>query len=358
MQSAPAEQQGFFEAMIGDGRPLLKFTGLMLVLSGVFALFLSATGHFLPHDVQYLGMTAKELCNLHQCKIVHFMFHDRASFGGTLIAIGSLYMWLAEFPLRGGEPWAWWVFLLSGTLGFASFFVYLGYGYLDTWHGTATLFLLPLFAFGMYRSFSVIQGPCGFRCLIQPSVATRWTSSFGIGRACLLITAVALVCGGTVIMLVGMTSVFVPQDLQFMGLSAADLQAINPHLVPLIAHDRGWLRRWLVQHRNCRLLLHLVRDAESKLVAGAVRDGHRWIRHRNRRTPDYWLHELHPSSPGGHGCSRLFVRAGTFLQTNERRPQNQSVKRRLITFFSAVSLVLCVGTCVLWVRSLSGAINV
>jgi hypothetical protein len=40
-------------------------------------------------------------------------------------------------------------------------------------------------------------------------------------------------------MLIGMTTVFVPQDLAFMGLSAADLRAINPRLVPLIAHDRA-----------------------------------------------------------------------------------------------------------------------
>jgi hypothetical protein len=36
-----------------------------------------------------------------------------------------------------------------------------------------------------------------------------------------------------------MTSVFVSQDLQFMRLKAADLNAINPRLIPLIAHDRA-----------------------------------------------------------------------------------------------------------------------
>jgi hypothetical protein len=40
-------------------------------------------------------------------------------------------------------------------------------------------------------------------------------------------------------MAVGMTSVFVPQDLQFMGLSADQLHSINPRLIPLIAHDRA-----------------------------------------------------------------------------------------------------------------------
>ena len=40
-------------------------------------------------------------------------------------------------------------------------------------------------------------------------------------------------------MIIGMTCVFVPQDLAFMGLSADELHAFNPRLVPLIAHDRA-----------------------------------------------------------------------------------------------------------------------
>jgi hypothetical protein len=36
-----------------------------------------------------------------------------------------------------------------------------------------------------------------------------------------------------------MTTVFVPQDLQFMGMTRDAIHAINPHLVPLIAHDRA-----------------------------------------------------------------------------------------------------------------------
>ena len=48
-----------------------------------------------------------------------------------------------------------------------------------------------------------------------------------------------MVAGGLTILTVGVTSVFVPQDLQFMGLTPADLNAVNPRLVPLIAHDRA-----------------------------------------------------------------------------------------------------------------------
>lgn len=233
------DQRGFFAALLGDGRPLLAFCGLALILSGGFAIFQSATGQFLPQDVAFLGMTAQDLCRLDECRIVHFMFHDRVSFGGSIIAVGTLYLWLAEFPLREGEAWAWWVFLISGAVGFGSFLTYLGYGYLDTWHGLATLLLLACFALGLMRSRSVVRAPRSPRALLRPAVTMRWRSSLGVGRACLLLTALMLIAAGITIMFVGMTRVFVPQDLQFMGRSAAELRAINPHLVPLIAHDRA-----------------------------------------------------------------------------------------------------------------------
>src|SRR5688572_6275959 len=144
--------RGFVEALIGDGRPLIVFTGLCLGLAGAFALFQSATGNFLPHDTSFLQMSPQDLCKINECRIVHFMIHDRVSFGGSLIAIAVVYLWLAEFPLRAGEPWAWWTLLASGIVGFGSFLTYLGYGYLDTWHGTATLVLLPCFIAGLWLS--------------------------------------------------------------------------------------------------------------------------------------------------------------------------------------------------------------
>jgi hypothetical protein len=212
---------------------------LLLIGFGLFALFLSATGHFLPHDVAFLGMTPEELCAHNECRVVHFMFHDRVSFGGTLIAIGTLYLWIAAFPLRHGQPWAWWLFVGSGAMGFASFLLYLGYGYLDTWHAVGTLVLLPSFGIGLVRSFFILKGPVTPRSLLQPGESMEWLSPYGIGRGLLLVTAACLALGGLIITSVGVTTVFVPEDLQYMGLTAEELQRINPHLVPLIAHDRA-----------------------------------------------------------------------------------------------------------------------
>jgi hypothetical protein len=238
--------RGFFEALLGDGRPLIVFTALCLALAGVFAVFQAATGHFLPQDVSFLGISAADLCGIDRCRIVHFMIHDRVSFGGGLIAIAALYLWLAEFPLRAGEAWAWWTLAASGVVGFGSFLCYLGYGYLDTWHATATLLLLPCFIGGLWLSQRLLIPPetqsrvePERRLVLVPTVPVSWFSVEGAGRACLLAMALGMIGAGLTIQVIGMTSVFVDTDLTFIGLSRSDLNAINPRLIPLIAHDRA-----------------------------------------------------------------------------------------------------------------------
>jgi hypothetical protein len=233
------QEPGFFAALIKDGRPLLSWTALALLFSGGFALFLSASGQFLPHDMAFLGISAAELRGVAGGRLVSFMFHDRVAFGGSLLAIACLYLWLVEFPLARGEPWAWWTLLLSGGIGFSSFLSYLGYGYLDTWHGVGTLALLPLFVLGLVRSYTNLRGTTSLREALQRCDALPWTSFAGIGRLLLLLAGVGMVVGGGTIMVVGMTSVFVPQDLAFMQVVPRDLVTVNPRLIPLIAHDRA-----------------------------------------------------------------------------------------------------------------------
>ena len=237
MTIASQKDPGFLDALLDDGRPLIMLTGVGLLLSGLFAIFLSARREFLPHDIAYLGFNAPHLCGLADCRIVHFMFHDRVAFGGTLIAIATLYLWLAALPLRQGARWAWRALAVSGVVGFLSFLAYLGYGYLDSWHGMATLALLPCFVLGLVRTRALARLPQSFWL---NTVAGRAASpSLRAGRWCLLATAAGMIAAGSTILVVGMTHVFVPQDLAFIGLSRSQLDAVTPHLVPLIAHDRA-----------------------------------------------------------------------------------------------------------------------
>ncbi len=233
------DDRSAWSALLGDGRFFLALTGVALIGSGGFALFLCVTGHFLPHDVARLGMDAQELARIGNPELVKFMFHDRAAFGGSLIAIGVLYLWIVEFPLKRGEAWAWWTLVVSGATGFGSFLAYLGYGYLDTWHGVATLFLLPVFLIGMARSRRLLTGSVHWKVLLKPRVVGDTSRRFRVGRSLLLIYGLGLTSAGATILVVGMTSVFVPEDLAYIGMSFTEICGLADPLVPIIAHDRA-----------------------------------------------------------------------------------------------------------------------
>jgi dihydroorotate dehydrogenase len=221
------------------GCRLAAFTGAVLAASGIGALLLASTITFFPYDFAFLGMTADDLCRRNACKIVHFMQHDRVSFGGAILSIGIIYMWLARGPLRRGEPWAFWVLLASGLSGFGSFLLYLGYGYLDVWHGWATLALLPFYLVSLTLCYAGMHKPRGPRELFRQGATAYLWSPAGMGRAAISLAAGGMIMGGLLIMFVGVTQVFVKTDLEYMQITTAELNAISPKLVPLIAHDRS-----------------------------------------------------------------------------------------------------------------------
>ncbi|MGH9119432.1 MAG: hypothetical protein ACRD0A_16630 [Acidimicrobiales bacterium] len=88
MTDALDARTGFFTPLVGDGRPLLPVLAGSLVFAGGLMVFLAVTGELLPHDVAYLGLTADELCRVADCRVVDFMVHDRAAFGGTVLGLG------------------------------------------------------------------------------------------------------------------------------------------------------------------------------------------------------------------------------------------------------------------------------
>ena len=125
--------------------------------------------------------------------------------------------------------------MISGGIGFLAFLTYLGKGYLDTWHGVATLFLLPVFAAAVWRS-----KPEAGRSDGVSDVSIETEGKFAIwGRRLLGACAAGLALAGASIAIFGMTRVFVPSDLAFIGLETARLEEISPMLIPLISHDRA-----------------------------------------------------------------------------------------------------------------------
>lgn len=221
---------------LGDGRPALMLVAWALFFAGGFAMFLALTGDLLPQDVRYLGMTGDELREVAGGRVHDFMVHDRIAFGGTLLSLGIQYAWLTAFPLRRGEAWAWWTWLVSGIVGFASFLGYIGYGYLDTWHGVATLLLLPVFVIGIVRSRRLVVADRRPLRRMAPWLGDR--SLAALGRAGVVVAGFGAMAGGFIILRVGLGDTFVPEDLEFMDLTRQQFDEINPRLIPLLTHDR------------------------------------------------------------------------------------------------------------------------
>jgi hypothetical protein len=250
------DERGLLQGVLGDGRFLVALVGIALCLSGGFAILQSASGQLLPHDARAIGKDAMALMHEGNGHLLGFMFHDRVAYGGSLVCIGVGYLWLAGFPMAAQAAWAWWALVFSGSIGFLAFLTYLGQGYLDTWHGVATLFLIPVFVAGVWRSrpgtFSLREvwsaKPKG-----EPA-RPRW------GRMLLGACAVGLMLAGVTVAIFGMTTVFVPSDLRFIGLDPAALRRISPFLIPVISHDRAGFGGGLCSIGS--LLLFIARCAE------------------------------------------------------------------------------------------------
>jgi hypothetical protein len=250
------DERSVLDVLLDDGRFLIALTGIALALSGGFAILQSVSGQLLPQDSHAIGMDSNALMRAGNPRLIGFMFHDRVAYGGTIFAIGAGYLWLAAFPMRVQAAWAWWALGFSGTVGFLAFLTYLGQGYLDTWHGVATLFLLPVFAVGLVRSR---PGNLSLRSawLLVPEsrhAFARW------GRILLAVCSVGLIFAGLTIAIFGMTTVFVPADLRFIGLDIPALTQISPSLIPVISHDRAGFGGGLCSV-GC-LLLFMARCAE------------------------------------------------------------------------------------------------
>jgi len=206
--------------------------GIGMMIGGLIAWMIAATTVLLPYDEAFLGVTRADIGALSH-HLLHFMSHDRITLAGTMLSIGIFYYQLARHGLRYGQHWARIALLASGIVGFSSFFLYLGYGYLDPLHAGAAAILLPMFLLSM-------NGARDLPDRGRPNLANdaTWRRAQW-GQLCWVALGFAFLLGGFVIALVGITVVFVPTDLTFIGMTAAELDAWNERLLPLIAHDRA-----------------------------------------------------------------------------------------------------------------------
>lgn len=199
--------------------------GAGLCTIGVLAWCVAATTTLLPYDEEFVGLTRAQIAAADP-RILAFMTHDRITLAGVLIAVGLMYVVLARRALRYGERWAWDAVALSAAIGFASFLLFLGFRYFDVLHFIVTLLILPFFLLLLTS---------------RPRRGAAPTRVRSFGELVFVSLGAGLVLAGLTISALGVTDVFVPSDLDFLGLSRAQLDGLSPQLIPVIAHDRAGL---------------------------------------------------------------------------------------------------------------------
>jgi hypothetical protein len=206
--------------------------GLGMTVAGLGAAAITLGPVLLWYDRDYLGMTLHELhaANHH---LVHFLQHDRITMAGTMVAIGVLYTGLAVGGIRRGWPWTREVYLLSGVIGFPTVFYFLVIGFVEPLHTATTIVLVPMFV------AAVRPAPHAPRWRLAAEGPEPERRRALVGQLLLIVTGAGLFVGGAVISVVGLTGVFVPTDLTFLGTSSQTLETVNPRLVPFLAHDRA-----------------------------------------------------------------------------------------------------------------------
>jgi dihydroorotate dehydrogenase len=232
LAAAPPSQTGPPERAVEMSWFWATLLGAAMLIGGALALAIAATRIVLPYDEAFVGLTRDQFATINP-RLLAFMAHDRVSLAGTMLAIGVFYLGLSLYGIRPGLHWARVTVLSSAFAGFGSFFLFLGFGYFDPFHAfvTAVLFQFLLLA---------LHGRLGTPTPARPDLREdrAWRLSQW-GQLLFVAHGVALLTAGVVIAGIGSTSVFVPEDLEFMGTTAAALRAANPRLVPVVAHDRA-----------------------------------------------------------------------------------------------------------------------
>jgi hypothetical protein len=226
--------------------------GISLLVGAGLAGWVALTQVVLPYDEEFCGKTAAEIAAFNP-KVLSFMTHDRITLSGTMVSLGILYIALGWFEIRQGSHWAQRAVQVSAASGFVSFFAFLGYGYFDPFHAMVAAMLSQI----TIQAMVLPAGP-GKRRRPSESFSNDRAWRRGMwGQLLFVVHGAALILAGSVILTYGVTEVFVPQDIDYLGMDAQRLALFDPQLKALIAHDRATFGGMLVSAGIALLLTTL-----------------------------------------------------------------------------------------------------
>jgi hypothetical protein len=206
--------------------------GIAMVCAGIGAAIITLGPVLLNHDKTFLGTGLDGLQTINP-RLVSFLKHDRITMAGCMMAIGFNDIGFA-FGMRKGWRWAKVGFGLAGGCGFPTFFLLLGYRFVDPLHLAVAVGFFPLYLLALTRP-SV--PPCWTTRLLVNEPARRRAL---VGQLMLVSVAGGVAIAGLTIMFVGLHDVLIPPDRAFMGNSQSFFETqLNGRLLRFVAHDRA-----------------------------------------------------------------------------------------------------------------------
>ena len=130
------------------GQLLMVIVGAGLIIGGVAISYEGLTAVFVPSDLSYMSTSAQALAAAND-RLLSFIAHDRAGFGGALVSAGVAVLLIAAWGWERGQAWVWWSLLASAAVGFgAALAVHIGVAYTDFLHVAGIAFTAVSLALG------------------------------------------------------------------------------------------------------------------------------------------------------------------------------------------------------------------
>jgi hypothetical protein len=203
-----------------------------MIVAGCGAAGITLGPVLLWYDRDFLGASVADLHDMNH-HLVGFLQHDRLTMAGNMIGIGSLFIGVAWGGIRRGRVWARNALLISGLITFLTLFYFLVTGFLEPLHTLVVVALFPMLVFAVWHRPTTPRWPTTQQGPESERRHALWGQLLMIG------VGGGLCAAGLIISTVGLTSVFVPTDLGFLGTDSHTLQTTDSDLLPFIAHDRA-----------------------------------------------------------------------------------------------------------------------
>jgi hypothetical protein len=112
---------------------------------------------FVHEDLDFMQTTA-DVLRAANPRLVPLVAHDRATFGGMLLAGGWVFLLPALWGFRNGSAWLWWTLLIAGIAAYvAAIGVHFAVGYTNIMHLAPAFSGLIAFVVGLGLSYSYLR---------------------------------------------------------------------------------------------------------------------------------------------------------------------------------------------------------